>query len=46
MNLVESSEEAKLSRITLEFDTNLVSLKQKVLRHEISENTIQPNFLY
>ena len=36
MNLRESSEEGKFSRITLEFDTHLVSLKPQVLRHVIS----------
>ena len=36
MNLRESSEEGKFSRITLEFDTHLVSLKPQVLRHAIS----------
>ena len=37
MNLGESSEEGIFSRITLEFDTHLVSLKPQVLRHEISD---------
>ena len=37
MALGESSEEGKFSRITLEFDTHLVSLKLQVLRHEISD---------
>ena len=37
MNLGESSEEGIFSRITLEFDIHLVSLKLQVLRHEISD---------
>ena len=37
MNLGESSEEGIFSRITLEFDTHLVSLKPQALRHEISD---------
>ena len=37
MNLGESSEEGISSKITLEFDTHLVSLKPQVLRHEISD---------
>ena len=36
MNLGESSEGWIFSRITLEFDTDLVSLKPQVLRHKIS----------
>ena len=36
MNLGESSEKGIFSRITLELDTHLVSLKPQVLRHEIS----------
>ena len=36
MNLEESSEEKIFSRITLAFDTYLVSRKPQPLRHEIS----------
>ena len=37
MNLGESSQEGIFSRITLEFDIHLVSLKPQALRHEISD---------
>ena len=37
MSLGESTEEGIFSWITLEFDTNLVSLKPEVLRYEISD---------
>ena len=36
MKLGERSEEGIFSRMTLEFDTHLVRLKPRVLRHEIS----------
>ena len=37
MNLVESSEEGIFSRITLELDTHLKSLKPQILNLEISD---------
>ena len=46
MNLGESSEEGIFSRITLEFDTHLVSLKPQALRHESSDKDNLINFLH
>ena len=37
MNIRESTEEGIFSRITLDFDTNLVGLKPEVLRYEKPE---------